>query len=363
MRKLKIAHIGPPSLIPPRKYGGTQRLIYALAKKQAESGHDVTVFAGEESTIPGCKTKSFVNEDWIEKNWFGKKVLGFKHVLKCYSNIGKDFDIIHNHMWEEGIALSFLSKIPVLTTIHGQAPQKYYQKMITRICSMTKKTKLVTISNNAYNQNKKIYGKDLLGFIHNCIEPSHLKFYKNPIKKHQIELCFLGLLSPHKGPHIAIKLVERLHKEGKDVKLKIGGKIDKNYKDYTKKIFAIIENKSYIQLMQNISSEEIASFFGNSDALLFPIQWDEPFGLVMIESLFCGTPVIGFSRGSVPEIIEDKVNGFVCENENEMYDAILSIEMIERRKCHNSVLAKFTEDIVYKNYMQYYEQVIKDSNY
>jgi len=142
----------------------------------------------------------------------------------------------------------------------------------------------------------------------------------------------------------------------------LDGKIDKNYEDYTKKIFALIENKSYIQLIPNISSEDLASFFGNSDALLFPIQWDEPFGLVMIESLFCGTPVIGFSRGAVPEIIEDNVNGFVCRNENEMHDAILSIETIERRKCHDSVLTKFTEDIVFKNYMQYYEQVIKESN-
>jgi len=233
--------------------------------------------------------------------------------------------------------------------------------LITKFCSITKKTKLVTISNKAYEQNKKFYGNDLLGYVYNCIEPSYLKFFKNPSKKHQIELCFLGLLSPHKAPHIAIKLAERLHKNGKDVRLRIAGKTHKTFKAYTKKIFSQIENKRYIQLIPNISSQEIASFLGNSDALLFPIQWDEPFGIVMIESLYCGTPVIGLSRGSVPEIIKNGINGFVCSTENEMYNSILALKQIERGKCNSSVQTKFSADASYKKYLEYYLQVIKNS--
>jgi len=358
---VKIAHIGPPSLIPPKKYGGTQRLIYALAKKQAEYGHDVTIFAGPKSCVPGCKTESFVQEDWIDKRWFGKKVLGTKHTLKCYSGIKDDFDIIHNHVGEEGIALSFLAKIPVLTTIHGQAHRKFLQKTITKVCSITKKTKLVAISSQAYEQNKKFYGKDLVGYVYNCIEPSYLKFFKTPSKKHEIELCFLGILAPHKGAHIAIKLAERLHKNGNDVRLRIAGKTHKTYEVYTKKIISLVENKPYIELIPNIPTEDIGSFFGNSDVLLLPIQWDEPFGLVIIESLYCGTPVIGFSRGSVPELIQNGKNGFICETENDMYDAILFLNKIERKTCNDTVIEKFSADATYKKYMEYYEQVIKDS--
>jgi len=358
---VKIAHIGPPSLIPPKKYGGTQRLVYALAKKQAENGHDVTIFAGSKSIVPGCKTKSFVQGDWIDKSWIGKKILGTKHTLKCYSRIKGDFDIIHNHVGEEGIALSFMAKIPVLTTIHGQAHEKFLQKTITKVCAVTKKTKLVAISSQAYEQNKKFYGNDLVGYVYNCIEPSYLKFFKIPSKKHEIELCFLGILAPHKGAHIAIKIVERLHKNGKDVRLKIAGKTHKTYKTYIKKIISLVENKPYIELIPNISTDDISSFFGNSDALLLPIQWDEPFGLVMIESLYCGTPVIAFSRGSVPELIKNGKNGFICETENDMYDAILSLNKIERETCNSTVLEKFSADATYKKYMEYYEQIIKNS--
>ncbi len=357
---MKIAHIGPPSLIPPKKYGGTQRLIYVLAKKQAMCGHDVTIFAGPNSCVPGCKTESFIHEDWIDKNWIGKKVLGTKHAIKCYSRIKDDFDIIHNHVGEEGIALSFLAKIPVLTTIHGQAHEKFLQKTITKVCSITKKTKLVAISSQAYEQNKKFYGKDLVGYVYNCFQPSYLTFFQTPSKKHKIELCFLGILAPHKGAHIAIKLAERLHKNGNDVRLRVAGKTHKTYEAYTKKIISLVENKSYIELIPNIPTEDIGSFFGNSDALLLPIQWDEPFGLVIIESLYCGTPVIGFSRGSVPELIKNGKNGFICETENDMYDAISFLNKIERKTCNDTVIEKFSADATYKKYMEYYEQVIKD---
>ncbi len=358
---MKIAHLGPPSLIPPKSYGGTQRLIFALAKKQAEHGHEVTVFAGPGSEVPGCKAKSFISEDWIDKRFLGKKVLGTRHVLKCYSKIGDEYDIIHNHVWEEGIALSFLAKVPVLTTIHGQAHKKFIQKTITKICSLTKKTKLVSISANAFKQNKKFYGKDLLGFVYNCIESSNLNFSKIPSKKHEIELCFLGLFATEKGPHIAIQLAEKLNKSGKDVRLKLAGKIDQSNKAYSKRIYSLTKNKPYIEIMPNIPNSALETFFGNSDALLFPILWDEPFGLVMIESLFCGTPVIGLSNGSVPEIIKNGVNGFVCNNEDEMYKAILSIGNIDRKNCHTFVQNEFNPETTYNNYMKYYKKTIEQN--
>jgi len=359
LKNVKIAHIGLPLRIPPLNYGGTEKIIFNLAQKQAENGNDVTVFAGPNSNITGCKTISYVNNYTDDKSWLSKKLISSKHMFKAYSEIGKEYDIIHNHVWEEGIALSFLAKVPILTTIHGVAHTKFPQKWITKFSSLTRKTKLVSISKQSLNQQKKFYGDDLIGFVHNCFTAENLMFYKNPTKTHEIELCFLGLIAPQKGAHIAIELVEKLHKNKKDVRLKIAGKIINSYENYAKKIIKLVKDKSYIEFIPNIPSEKISNLIGNSDAMIFPILWEEPFGLVMLESLYCGTPVIAFSRGSVPEIIKNGVNGFVTNNLDEMYNAVLSIGKINRARCNETVESEFSIESMYQKYMEFYKLIQK----
>ena len=355
---MKIAHLALPLSIPPKNYGGTEKIIYYLAKKQAENGHDVTVFAGPDSNIPGCHTECFVNNYSMNNSFFLQKLKGSQQVLKAYLKIGKDFDLIHNHVWEEGIALSFLAKVPVLTTLHGVAYTKFPRTLISKLFSLTRKTKLVSLSSQSLLQHKKFYGDDMLGFVHNCLTPSNLEFSKTPSKKHDIELCYLGLISPHKGPHKAVEVAEKLHHQGKDVRLKIGGRIIHSYEKYANQIRSLIQDKPYVEFLPNLPNEEISNLIGNSDAFLFPILWDEPFGIAMTESLYCGTPVIAFSRGSVSEIIENGKNGFICNTTDEMCDAILSINKIDREYCKKIVEKNFSIEAMYQKYMKFYELVI-----
>jgi len=355
---MKIAIIAAPLKIPPNNYGGTERTIYILAKTLAEKGHDITVFAGPGSKIPGCKIKSFVHGYSLDQNWFKQKLYSITHMIKCYLYINKEFDIIHNNVWEEGIALSFLAKIPVLTNIHGIAHERLILKLITKICSLSRKTKIMTISKRALELNKKFYGDDVIGYVHQPINITQgLEFSDCPNKKHKIELCFVGILAPWKGPDVAIQVSDRLHEQGFDVRLRIAGKLFTKDKKYTKRIQSLIKNKSYVEFLGELNGEKLGQLYKNSDSLLFPIKWEEPFGLVTIESMFCGTPVIAFPKGSVPEIIKNNFNGFICKTTEEMCKAVLLINNIKRKDCHDFVTKNFNADKISDEYLNLYKMI------
>lgn len=354
---MKIAHINFPVQIPPKGYGGAERMIFNLAKTQAKHGHQVTIFAGPNSHIPGCETKSFVKGYDVGTSWIKQRKEVFEHVRKSYSYIGKDYDIIHNHIQEEGVSLSFLAKSPVVTTIHGQgqAHNNFLPRLITKIFSLTGKTKYLAISSNLYERNKNFLKNNLIGFVYSsAINPEDYSFYEIPKKNHDIELRFLSLITEHKGTHIAIDLAEKLHNDGKDVYLKIGGKVTNFQDNYIKKITCMIKNKPYIEFKPNLPTSEIPDFIGNSDAFLFPILWDEPYGLVIVESFSFGTPVIAFSRGSIPELIKNGKTGYVCKNIEEFYSSILSINKIKRIDCRNFIETEHNNEKMYQDYLKFY---------
>lgn len=359
---MKIAIITYPTKIPPDGYGGIERTIYTLAKKFAEDGHEITVFAGPESQITGCEIKSFVEGFSLQVPWIKQKLLSIKHMIKCYRYIGKEFDLIYNNVHEEGIALSFLSKVPVITNIHGGIPTKFFTKIITKLSALTNKTKLIAVSESAYQQNKKFYGDDLLGFVYPPIHVlPEMKFTSVPVKKHKIELCFVGALAPWKGPQIAMEIARRLHEKGFDIKLKIAAARTSD-NTYTKKISTLIKNKEYIEFLGELKGKELSFLYKNSDALLFPILWEEPFGLVMIEAMYCGTPVIAFPRGSVPEIVKNGFNGYICNNIEEMCSRVLSINKIKREDCHEYVQKKFNVEKIAAKYIEFFYKVKREKN-
>jgi glycosyltransferase involved in cell wall biosynthesis len=301
--------------------------------------------------------KSYAN--WIS-TWLVRRYKETEHCLKSYKWINSnfdDFDIVHNHVEYEGVALSNLCKRPCLTTLHGSL---YTGLAIipAKIYSMPKNTKLVTSSKHGYERFKKIYNEDIIGFVHNGLNMDVYPFVQTPLRTHQLQLCWLGRLIPAKGARIAIAVAEALHKKGYDVHLKLLAGYQSSSSSYYQAILNDVKNKPFVSIYFNRPRAEIASVLGNSDVSLFPFLVEELFGYVMTESMCCGTPVIAFPNGSPEEIITNGLNGFLCNNEKEMADRVLQISKIDRKKCRSIVEQKFSSETMYKGYLEMYKHVL-----
>jgi glycosyltransferase involved in cell wall biosynthesis len=185
------------------------------------------------------------------------------------------------------------------------------------------------------------------------------KFFPNVDKCHEIELCFLGRISPEKGVEKVIEVVDILHKEGYDVHLKLIGRFWPRYRNYFHKIMGMANERNYISKNIGMPFSELPLLVGNSDALVFPISETEPLALAPLEAMACGTPVISFKRAAAVEYVFDGVNGFLTNDLSEMVDAVLRLKEIDRRMCRNIVEKNFSVDSMYRSYMEKYEKVIE----
>ena len=360
---MKIAHIASSNHLLTDFYGGTEAIVLALASQQIKEGHEVYIFSAP------CGTANFPASRVISFNsvpsrriwplfWFLDRMTGARHLYKSYKGIDSSFDIVHNHLSEEGIALSFLSKLPNVTTLHGIAHTQFPQHQVTRIFSTTRKTKLVAISHSAYMGFRKIYGEDLIGYVHHGLDLNRFPFTSTPRKQHNLQLCSFGRIAPEKGVVEVIKIADALHQKGLDIELKILGKYDPRNNSYFRNVLFLASTRNYIDLRLNSTWEERARLVGNSDAFLFPVQCDEPFGLAMVESMAYGTPVISLARGSAKEIIEHNTNGFLCENIEAMVEAVKLVPNIARGDCRKSVENNYTLASMSSKYQKMYTKAI-----
>jgi len=362
---LNIAHIVTPYFGPLNR-GGTARVVNDLIRKQVDNGHQVIVMGGPATQMEKARVISFVNpkhktKNWL-LNWFYERKNGCVHTLKSLMQLRSEVDIIHNHLSEEGIGLSFLKKTPHLNTLHGTA-YTYRDGLkfwTTKMFSMTRNTRLVAISKSAFVQQRQMYGKDLIGYVYNGIEPAPSSFVAKPAKLNDIELCFSGRADPRKGLHVAIEVVDKLRETKHDACLKVTLLYDIRYQGYFREMLHKMKSRPYIKCFINIPYLKVSEIIKNSDALLFPILWQEPFGIVQLEALACGTPVITFPIGPTTEIIRNGVNGFLCGDVDQMCNAVLEIHEINRRACRESVEEKFSANAMYRNYLEVYEKVIKN---
>lgn len=366
MTNLNIAHIVTPYFGPLNR-GGTARVVNDLICKQADKGHKVIVMGGPSTRMEKTKVISFVNpihktKNWL-LNWLYERRNGCVHTYKSLRRLPKEVDIIHNHLSEEGIGLSFLRKTPHLNTLHGTAYnyEDGLRFLATKLFSLTRNTKLVTVSKSAFIQHKRMYGSDLIGYVHNGIEPARSPFVVEPAKLNDIELCFAGRADPRKGLHIAIEVVDKLRQMKYDVCLKTTLLYDIRYPSYFRKMLLEMKNRPYVKCFIQLPYSKVHGVIGNSDALLFPILWEEPFGIVQLEAMACGTPVITFPKGPTTEIVQNGINGFLCSDVNQMCDAVLEINKINRHTCRESVLKNFSANVMCENYLKVYEKVIENA--
>ncbi|HUK90005.1 MAG TPA: glycosyltransferase family 4 protein [Blastocatellia bacterium] len=347
MRRLRIAQIAPLwEEVPPKQYGGTERIVSYLTERLVEKGHDVVLFASGDS-----RTSAELESIWptaLRKTPppVDPTALALAHLGRVFQYDG-EFDVIHNHMGIQAFPLLAEAESAVLTTIHDgftQGNVSYFNRF--------KALPFVSISNAQRAPLPKI---NYLSTVHHGIPMEAFPFSAGP-ETTRPYLAFLGRMSPEKAPHIAIKAAVET-----GWRLKMAAKIASHEVSYFKNFVEPFVDGDQIQYLGELGHQAKCELLAGAAAMLFPIQWKEPFGLVMIESLACGTPVIAYRNGSVPEVIRHGDSGFVVSSREEMVRALREIDKLSRQACREDAEGRFSDGVMADNYVRVYEDAIADS--
>lgn len=339
---MRIAQVAPLyESVPPRLYGGTERVVSWLTEALVEFGHEVTLFASGDSVtnarlVPACKTALRLDGDCIDP--FAHHILMVENVFRQ----AEDFDLIHFHIDYLHFLRSRREQVASATTLHGRLDLPDLVPLYQEFREMP----LISISDA---QRRPLPWANWLGTVRHGMPARLLQFSEQEGKY----LAFLGRVSPEKGLEEAIEIAIRA-----EMPLKIAAKVDRADREYFEAKIKPLLKYSLIDFIGEIGSAEKQEFLGNAVALLFPIQWPEPFGLVTIESLACGTPVIACPSGSVPEIILDGKCGFLVRTVEQAVKAVRKIDKIDRSDCRRHFEFNFTDDRMAHEYLSIYEKLI-----
>ncbi len=339
---MRIAQVAPLyESVPPRLYGGTERVVSWLTEELVSLGHDVTLFASGDSVttarlVAGCKTALRLDADCVDPI--------AHHALmmeKVFSQAG-DFDLIHFHTDYLHFPLCRREQVLSLTTLHGRLDLPDLVPLYKEFREMP----LVSISNA---QRKPLSWVNWLGTVHHGLPAQSLALGDGGGGY----LAFLGRISPEKGLDRAIQIAIR-----SGMKLKVAAKVDRVDRDYFEKMIKPLLDHPLVEFIGEIGNHEKQDFLGNAAAFLFPIDWPEPFGLVMIEAMACGTPVIAHPFGSVPEIVPDGVAGFLVRDIDQAVEAVNRIGEIDRSDCRRHFDLHFTAERMAREYLNIYQQLV-----
>lgn len=342
---MRIAQVAPLwERVPPPGYGGIELVVGHLTDELVRRGHDVTLFAsGDSQTL--AKLQSVVPQalrlDPNVKEPGVYELLQLNRVLQQ----AKEFDLIHFHTGFPVLPYVELLKIPAVHTLHGIfTPDN--RKIFTQFRSQA----FISISNAQRESEPSL---NYISTVYNGIDPEQYPFHPQPSDSPY--LAFLGRMSPEKGPHHAIEIAKRT-----GWKLKMAGKIDVVDKKFFEAELAPQIDGQQIEYLGELTHAEKVDLLGNAAIALFPITWPEPFGLVMIEAMCTGTPVMGMSMGSVPEVIAHGKSGFVCNNIDEIIAAIPAALELNRQTCRDHVLSHFSYSAMVDGYEAAYSKAISE---
>ena len=340
---MKIAQIAPlVESCPPKLYGGTERIVSYLTEELVRLGHDVTLFASGDSVtasslVPCCNTALRLDPKVRDMTPYHVMMLD-----EVYRRLD-DFDVLHFHIDHLHYPLMRPFSDRILTTLHGRLDLPD----LTPFYSAFSELPLVSISNA---QRFPMPPVNWISTIHHGLPANLLPFEQKPQGNY---VAFLGRISPEKGPDRAIEIAARAK-----VSLKMAAKVDAADQRYWQEVVEpMISLHPNVEFIGEIGEHEKANFLGNADALLFPIDWPEPFGLVMIEAIACGTPVIAYDRGSVPEVIENGVTGFVVNSISESVKALSHIKELNRSVIRSSFERRFTAERMAQDYLTAYRHL------
>ena len=341
---MRIAQVAPLwESVPPKLYGGTERIVSYLTEELVQLGHEVTLFASGDSETAGRLQAVCPQALRLNTGIFNRDA---PMIMLQERSLGArgDFDVIHSHLDFLGFPLARRNPKPVVTTLHGRLDLPELQPVFHEYAEMP----LVSISDA---QRRPLPWANWHATVHHGL-PRHLYTYHS---QPQGYLAFLGRISPEKRPDHAIEVAKR-----SGLPLRIAAKVDPADLQYYRSEIKPLLDHPLIEFIGEISDAEKDDFVGNALALVCPYDWPEPFGLVLIEALACGTPVLAYRRGSIPEVIDDGITGFVCENLSEMVAAVERLGEIDRRRCRTSFEQRFTADRMARDYVALYERIIED---
>jgi glycosyltransferase involved in cell wall biosynthesis len=342
---MRIAQVAPLwERVPPPAYGGIELVVGLLCDELVRRGHDVTLFASGDS-ITLAKLESVhpraLRLDPTVKEYPIYEMLQLSQV---YERAG-EFDIIHSHMGCSALPYANLVKTPTIHTLHG-----VFTPDNEKLYSHARNQPYVSISNA---QREPRLNLNCMATVYNGIDTSIYEFYPDP--QTPPYLAFLGRLSPEKGPHIAIEIAKRTGWH-----LKMAGKVDVVDVEYfEQEIKPHIDGKQ-IEYLGEANHAQKCELMGKAVATLFPITWREPFGLVMVESMVTGTPVIAMALGSTPEVIVHGKTGFLCHSIDECIVAIDKAAELNRAACREHVLNNFSVQRMTEGYEAVYQQILAE---
>jgi glycosyltransferase involved in cell wall biosynthesis len=343
---VRIAQVAPlAESVPPKLYGGTERIVSWLTEELLGLGHDVSLFASGDS-VTRAELVSVVPRALRLSRPQGDSVSAYAILLDKLADRAAEFDVIHCHTdWLHVPVLRRLG-IPFLTTIHGRLDVPELQAAAKHFAD----TALVSIS-----QNQRTPMPDLqwIQTVYHGLPPGLLK----PNFAAGEYLAFLGRLSPEKGAHVAIKWARSA-----GVPLRIAAKLPRDETRYFKERIEPFLDGDKVKFVGEVNDQRKSAFLGGAKALLFPIDWPEPFGLVMIEAMACGTPVIATPCGSVPEIVTPARTGFIVDNENDAVDAITRSGKIDRRHVRAEFERRFSARKMAQRYVGCYSDLVSRGN-
>jgi glycosyltransferase involved in cell wall biosynthesis len=336
---MRIAQVAPlAESVPPRLYGGTERIVAWLVEELVELGHDVTLFASGDSA-----TRATLVPVWPRALRFGRPrsdpVAAQAALLEAVAEHAPDFDVIHCHI--DWLHLPLLSRlrVPFVTTPHGRLDLRGLSEIVRRF----PRAPFISISND---QRVPLCEANWLGTVYHGLPAGSLR----PSFAAGTYLAFLGRVTAEKGPDVAIRIARAA-----GMPLRIAAKVPRGDRGFFKERLEPLIDGQHIQLVGEVNDETKQEFLAGAVGLLFPIAWPEPFGLVMIEAMACGTPVIAFRCGSVPEVVDDGVTGFIVDDEADAVEAIGRLGSLDHRQVRACFERRFTARRMAEEYLCYYE--------
>lgn len=345
-RRIRIAQVAPLyESVPPKLYGGTERVVSYLTEELVRNGHEVTLFASGDS-----RTSAKLHAGYPT----ALRLAGLSQIahfgiglhLPMFSKLYREsdqYDIIHSHLDYWLMPFAEVVATPTITTMHGRLDIESLHQVYRSFSDHP----VVSISNA---QRGPMPWMNWMDTVYHGVPRDLLKF--NPAKGKY--LAFLGRISPEKRPDLAIEVARRA-----GIPLKIAAKVDPVDQQYFTDVIKPKLREGGVEYIGEIADDQKSEFLGNALALLFPIDWPEPFGLVMIEALACGTPVIAAPRGSVPEVLRDGVTSFLASDVGAMVAAVNKVESLSRVKCREEFDRRFTSEVMARNYERLYEALIE----
>ncbi|MGC8753573.1 MAG: glycosyltransferase family 4 protein [Thermosulfidibacteraceae bacterium] len=341
---MRIAQVAPLyESVPPKLYGGTERVVSYLTEELVKMGHEVVLFASGDSETRAKLISICPRALRLDKSCKDSLVWHL-YMIEEVIKRAKFFDIIHFHIEYLHLPLSTRYKFQFLTTLHGRLDLPEYIPFFEKF----KDYPFISISNS---QRKPLPFLNWKATVYHGLPENLYKFHHS----HGKYLAFLGRISPEKRPDRAIEIAEKY-----GMKLIIAAKVDKADEVYFKEVIKPMLKSPWVEFIGEIGENEKNEFLGNAYALLFPIDWPEPFGLVMIEALACGTPVVAWNLGSVPEIIENGKTGFIVESIEDAVKALDKIKDLDRSYCRKSFERKFTARRMAEDYIRVYNELLFD---